>query len=84
MIIYDRGEKKYYVDESKVFANKNWDNMINVFGIYEWDTENFVFFITDSERGISYYTDVCPTESEACQKLYEMAVRLKYIHDKGL
>ena len=84
LCVYDRGEKKFYVDESKVFINKKWENMINVFGVYKWDEDNFVCFMTDGERGIPYYTNVFSTESEACRELYEMAVRLKYIHDKGL
>ena len=84
LVVYDRGSPKYYVDESKVFVNGEWENMVDVFGIYKWDSDNYVCFMTDSERGMPYYNDVYDTESEACQKLYEMAVRLKSIHIEEL
>lgn len=84
LVVYDRGAPKYYVDETKVFENGEWKNMVDVFGIYQWDPNNYVCFMTDSERGMPYYNDVYDTESEACQELYEMAVRLKAIHMKEL
>lgn len=84
LVVYDRGSLKYYVDETKVFVNREWKNMVDVFGIYKLDSDNYVCFMTDSERGMPYYADVYDTESEACQELYEMAVRLKAIHTKEL
>ena len=84
LVVYDRGAPKYYVDETKVFENGEWKNMVDVFGIYQWDSNNYVCFMTDSERGMPYYNDVYDTEGEACQELYEMAVRLKAIHMKEL
>ena len=84
MFVFDGNVLKHYVDGTKVYINGEWDNMTNVYGIYAGDEGEFVIFMTDDERGLPYYIDVFDSESEACLALYEMAVRLKYIHDKGL
>ncbi|MCR5837053.1 MAG: hypothetical protein K6G88_11150 [Lachnospiraceae bacterium] len=62
------GIKKYVLGES-VYSNNVWENMINVFGIYQGNDGRFCFFITDSERGIPEYSAVFATEEEACDAL---------------
>ena len=60
---------KKYVPATHVFINNMWENMIDVFGIYQGSDGRYCFFITDSERGIPEYSVVFETEEEACEAL---------------
>lgn len=81
--VYDRGAKKQYIDGENLIENGTFKNTINVFGLYKSTlTGEYKFFITDSERGIPYYSDFFATETEACEGLYKKISRLKRIHDK--
>ena len=54
-----------------------------MFGIYKVKgTDEYRFFITDSERGISCYSKSAATEEEACEHLIDMARKGKAC-DKG-
>jgi hypothetical protein len=83
MFVYDRGSKKQYINGNNIFKNGVFHNCPNVFGIYEWDANNFVCFITDDERGIPYYTDIHKTIEDACMALYDWVKNLHYIHNKN-
>ena len=60
---------KKYVAGTSVYANNVWENMVDVFGIYQGKGGKYCFFITDSERGIPEYSAVFATENEACDAL---------------
>lgn len=60
---------KKYVAWTSVYANNVWENMVDVFGIYQGNDGRYCFFITDSERGIPEYSAVFATEDEACDAL---------------
>lgn len=68
------GCPKYYVSGEFIYNNGQWNNIPDVFGIYKSaDTNLYIFFITDSERGISCYSKVAATEEEACEYLIDLA-----------
>lgn len=79
--VFDRGVKKKYITEKQFLENGIPQNMINVFGIYQQNDE-FIFFITDDERGTAKFIKYCATEEEACKALYERISLLKQIHEK--
>ena len=74
---------KYYIDGDKLIKNGDWTNATDVFGIYNMKNI-FVFFITDSERGLPNYSKKFSNESDACDALYEYVTLLKRIHGKRL
>jgi hypothetical protein len=48
----------------------------DVFGIYkDKNTDEYYFFITDSERGLRCYAKRTSSEDEACEYLIDMARR---------
>ena len=72
------GCTKFYVSGEFIYNNGQWKNIPDVFGIYKnKDTDDYHFFITDTERGISCYTKVAATEDEACEYLIDMARKAK-------
>ncbi len=65
------GSTKRFVMADAVYKNGQWSNMPDVFGIYRnADTGDYIFFVTDSERGIKCYVKRKKTEQEACEILY--------------
>ena len=56
---------KQYVQGNNLYVNNSWENMIDVFGIYQGNDGRYCFFITDSERGIPEYSAVFSSEEEA-------------------
>ena len=73
---------KKYVAGTSVYANNVWENMVDVFGIYQGNDGRYCFFITDSERGIPEYSAVFATEDEACDALIEKMERTERIYQK--
>ena len=60
---------KKYVRGDLVYKDSQWDNCVDVYGIFKGEDGRYCIFITDSERGIPQYRRVFSTESEACQAL---------------
>lgn len=68
------GRTKFYTPGDFIYNNGQWNNIPDMFGIYKVNgTDEYRFFITDSERGISCYSRVAATEEEACEYLLDMA-----------
>ena len=63
-----------------------WENMTDVFGIYQGPDGRYCFFITDSERGIPEYSAVFETEEGACEALVKKIKRSekKYMNKANL
>lgn len=74
---------KKYVIGTSVYANNAWENMVDVFGIYQGNDGRYCFFITDSERGIPEYSAVFATEDEACDALIKKMERAERIYQKS-
>ncbi|RKM63053.1 hypothetical protein D6856_02740 [Butyrivibrio sp. XB500-5] len=67
------GCRKYYVDGEFVYNDGQWRNIPDLFGIYKSkESGNYVFFITDTERGNRCHSESFATEEEACECLLEM------------
>ena len=60
---------KTFITREKACTYTQWKSMPDVFGICQTDDGQYWLFITDSERGISIYSDVHETEEEACDAL---------------
>jgi len=65
------GVIKRYVSGDYVYKNGKWENKIDVFGIYKSESNEYGFFVTDSERGLAVYGRDYDTEEEACAALIE-------------
>lgn len=77
--IYFNGSKKFYVFGDFIYDNGQWKNIPDVFGIYkDNNTDEYYFFITDSERGLRCYAKRTSSEDEACEYLIDMARRVSY------
>lgn len=70
------GSTKYYIAGDFIYNNGQWNNIPDVFGIYK-DTDEYYFFITDSERGLRCYTKRTSSEDEACEYLIDIAKKYK-------
>ena len=64
------GVLKDYVSGDVCYKGNYWNNVVNAFGIYKAENGAYVFFITDSERGLCCYQDSYDSEEEACERLY--------------
>ena len=73
---------KSYISGEDILVNNELDNVVDVFGIYKED-EEFVVFITDSERGIPQYIDYFSTESEACEELLDIISSYEKIYKES-
>lgn len=73
---------KKYAAGTSVYASV-WENMVDVFGIYQGNDGRYCFFITDSERGIPEYSAVFATEDEACDALVRKMERAERIYRKS-
>lgn len=74
---------KKYVAGTSVYVNNAWENMIDVFGIYQGKDGRYCFFITDSERGIPEYSAVFATKNEACDALIRKMERAERTYQRG-
>lgn len=60
---------KTFITREKAWAFNQRKNVPDVFGICHTDDDQYMLFITDSERGIAIYSALFETEAEACDAL---------------
>ncbi|WP_022766708.1 hypothetical protein [Butyrivibrio sp. XPD2006] len=72
--MYYCGCPKHFIPGVDIFSNEKWGNMPDVFGVYKSaDTNLYIFFITDSERGRCCHKEWFYTEEEACEYVLKRA-----------
>ena len=67
------GCPKYYVPGEAIFDNGKWTNLPDVFGVYISAENEYIFFVTDSERGICCHNEAFSTEEEVCEYIIKRA-----------
>lgn len=83
LTVVDRdGARKNYIDGEKLIENGLRQNAVNVFGVYK-DGNEYIAFVTDNERGLPNYIEICQSEEDACKALYERIDTLNYIYIKN-
>ena len=80
LAVHFENNLKRYVPGSRVFKDYSWENMRDVFGVYQGHDGRYCVFITDSERGIPEYSVVVETEEEACDALIQKIERVERIY----
>lgn len=78
--IHVNNAEKTYVRGNDVYKNGKWHNLVDVFGVYQFDDGKYCYFITDSQRGIPELIDVFDSEEEACEELLKIIADKEYIY----
>lgn len=78
------GVLKEYVTGTVIFKDGKWKNLKDVFGIYKDKNGKYIFFITDSERGIITFRYKLDSEEVACNTLLEFIALSERVYQSNL
>ncbi len=78
--VFDEDIRKIYISPEKVVRDGEWiSNETNVYGCYK-GPQSYVIFMTDAERGISYWGRSYDSEDDAYNALYDYLILLDKIY----